>query len=238
MRGSSASQPSSEARYVPTMRWRSTAAIAVLVMVGGCNLLSPIPDLTSGADSTSDAAPEGAVPDGAPNGDAVPGAPCEDATPLVGSATVAGSTNEIPASFVDAYGFAAPASAFGQVARCAWVYMNVELPPAASIFVFSHDAVARTPGKLLAIARIDAPVTGWNRAPLDVAVPLSESQVLWLGLHATSGVLRHPTTAPADCAGKLLRATAEADAGAPGAFTATTPGGQASDCEAATFLGR
>lgn len=169
------------------MRARIVVLIAP-VLVGACALTTNLGDL-GGADGSSDAASDVASSDGG-GGEASndAGVSCTDNTVLIGSSDIGSMIQDyVAATGLDVFRMFAQSAG---VARCAWIYVDAPNPAVTVVYVATYSLDdAGAPSKLLATAKIDNPIPGWNTAALDTPITLASSESLWVGPLSPAGDL-------------------------------------------------
>ena len=210
------------------------AGLGAVAAGAGCSSFdaAPAADAGSGLGDASASGDGTTTSDSAAQVDA--GEPCSDhSTVIFGtpSLKLSGRASDfITAQWRDAHFFTAEASGN---ARCAWLY--IVKPPTQGVVHFGLYADrSGVPDTLLARARFDKPVAGWNSAPLASSVVIAAGQAMWIGVGPDKDTVTLTSVLDAGCdtqsfTGKLNAGVALAD---PFLGTTTYP-----SCDLAAYLG-
>lgn len=160
-----------------------------------------------------------------PDTDAPAPTPCSEDRVLLGNDNLTGlEVDNALATEVNAFPYEATVSAS---ARC--LRVNLSTTISGSVFVGVYDDASGTPGKRIARGTISAPVVGWNKAVLDVAVTVAPTARLWLAIVPQTGEV--DIKVRRDCNGRHRHSNAG------GTLPATfVSDGQEVYCNAAFFL--
>lgn len=181
------------------------------------------------ANASGDATP-GA--DGAPHVDAGP--PCGDRSTVIFGTPDLDLSRRVPDSIGaqsrDAHFFAARAAG---TAGCAWLYI-VEPPAQGTVHFGVYADKSGVPDALLARARFDHPVAGWNSTPLDSSVVVADRQAMWIAVGPDQNTVQVSSVLDAGCSTQSVTGKLDAGVDLANPFIGST---RYPSCDLAAYLG-